>query len=243
MKINFNGKIALVTGGTRGIGRQIAEDLVHLGAEVYVTGSSSDVPENMPVDTGHYLKVDFTSRKDTEKFLGIVGNMGRLDICVNNAGINRINPIDEILHDDWDDVSAVNLDAPLFVTRTVSKIMKANRYGRIINIASIFGVISKPKRALYSMSKFGLRGLTVASALDLAPFNILVNSVSPGFVMTELTERILTPPEMELLAEQVPMGRFAQPSEISSAVLFLASDLNTYITGQNLVIDGGFVNV
>jgi 3-oxoacyl-[acyl-carrier protein] reductase len=104
-------------------------------------------------------------------------------------------------------------------------------------------VISKAKRSLYSISKFGLRGLTIASALDLAPYNVLVNAVSPGFVMTELTKSILREEEMEQLAAQVPLGRFAKPEEISKTVLFLASDLNTYITGQNLIIDGGYTNV
>lgn len=243
MKIDFSGKIALVTGGTRGIGKQIAEDLLRLGADVYITGSSAEVPEDWRNRSNRYLAVDFTDRKSTERFLDVVSKMERIDICINNAGINRINPIDETVVKDWDDISAVNLDAPYLLTRTVSRVMKANRYGRIVNISSIFGVISKSKRALYSITKFGLRGLTVSSAIDLAPYNILVNSVSPGFVMTELTQRILDPAEMARLAEQVPMGRFAQPEEISRSVLFLASDLNTYITGQNLIIDGGFVNV
>jgi 3-oxoacyl-[acyl-carrier protein] reductase len=243
MKIDFSGKIALVTGGTKGIGKQIASDLLRLGADVYVTGTSSDPPQDSPGGTERYWGVDFTDRADTERFLGVVEKMERIDICINNAGINRINPIDETLVKDWDDIAAVNLDAPFLVTRCVSKIMKANQYGRIINISSIFGVISKAKRSLYSMSKFGLRGLTVSSAIDLASYNILVNSVSPGFVMTDLTQRILGPVEMERMAKEVPMGRFAQPEEISRAVLFLASDLNSYISGQNLIIDGGYVNV
>lgn len=243
MNIDFNGKIALVTGGTRGIGRQVAKDLLRLGADVYVTGSSAVPPNDLPSGTERYLGVDFTNRTDTERFLDVVGKMDRIDVCINNAGINTIGPIDETLVENWDDISAVNLDAPFLVTRTISRIMKANRYGRIINISSIFGVISKAGRALYSMSKFGLRGLTVSSSIDLAPYNILVNTVSPGFVMTELTQRILGPVEMERIAKEVPMGRFAQPEEISRTVLFLASDLNTYITGQNIIIDGGFVNV
>jgi len=243
MKINFQGKIALVTGGTKGIGRQVAEDLLSLGADVYVTGTSSLPPVDLPVGNERYLAVDFTDRNETERFFEVVAKMDRIDVCINNAGINRINPIDETLIEDWDDISAVNLDAPFMMVRCVSKIMKANNYGRIINVSSVFGVISKARRVLYSMSKFGLRGLTVSSAIDLAPFNILVNSVSPGFVVTELTQRILGSAEMERMAAELPIGRFAQPEEISRSILFLASDLNTYITGHNLIIDGGFVNV
>jgi 3-oxoacyl-[acyl-carrier protein] reductase len=243
MKMDFSGKIALVTGSTRGIGKQIATDLSRLGADVFITGSSPSLPKGLDCRMDHYLGVDFSDRTDTERFLGVLSEMERIDICINNAGINRINPIDETRVEDWYDMCSVNLDAPFLVTRTVSRIMKANCYGRIINISSIFGVISKAKRSLYSMTKFGLRGLTVSSALDLAPYNILVNSVSPGFVETELTQRILGPDEMLRLAEQVPLQRFARPEEISRSVLFLASDLNTYITGQNLVVDGGFSNV
>ena len=121
--------------------------------------------------------------------------------------------------------------------------MKDRHYGRVINIASIFSVISKPKRALYSMTKFGLCGLTVASALGLAPYNVLVNSVSPGFVLTDMTRSILSQEEMKELSSQVPLGRFAKPEEISKLILFLASDLNTYLTAQNIVVDGGFTNV
>jgi len=243
MKIDFQGKIALVTGGTKGIGRQVTEDLLILGADVYVTGTSSLQPADLPVGKDRYFAVNFTERDETLRFLDIVGKMDKIDVCINNAGINRINPIDETLIKDWDDISAVNLDAPFLITRCVSKIMKAHTYGRIVNVSSIFGVISKAKRVLYSMSKFGTRGLTVSSAIDLAPYNILVNSVSPGFVMTDLTQRILCSDEIEKMATEVPLGRFAQPEEISRSILFLASDLNTYITGQNLIIDGGFVNV
>lgn len=250
MNIDFSGKTALVTGGTRGIGKQVAEDLAALGAEVILTGSNSEQIESLNqeaaknADKRHrYMAVDFLNKENTKKFLTEIGSMQRIDICINNAGINRINYIDETLLEDWHDISTVNLTAPFLITRTVSRIMKANRYGRIVNIASIFGVISKAKRSLYSITKFGLRGLTVSSALDLAPYNVLVNAISPGFVETELTQRILSKDERDKLAEQIPVGRFALPEEISKAVLFLASDQNTYITGQNIIIDGGFVNV
>lgn len=250
MNIDFKGQTALVTGGTKGIGKQIGDDLAALGADVILTGSN---PEQIALlnqeaskagkTSYRYMAVDFLDQESTRRFLEELGRMKKIDICINNAGINRINFIDETLVEDWNDISAVNLDAPFLVTRAVSKIMKANGYGRIVNIASIFGVISKAKRSLYSMTKFGLLGLTVASSIDLAPYNVLVNAVSPGFVVTELTRRILSTAEMDKLAEQVPMGRFAVPEEISKAVLFLASSHNTYITGQNLIIDGGFVNV
>jgi len=250
VKIDFIGQTALVTGATRGIGKQIADDLATLGADVILTGSNPEQVALLNRDAGqvgkgshHYMAVDFLDQKSTRKFLDEIGKMRKIDICINNAGINRINSIDETLVKDWNDINAVNLEAPFLITRVVSKIMKANNYGRIVNISSIFGVISKAKRSIYSISKFGLRGLTVSSAIDLAPYNVLVNTVSPGFVLTELTQRILSKEEMDKLAGQVPLGRFALPDEISKGVLFLVSRHNTYITGQNLIIDGGFVNV
>ena len=197
-------------------------------------------------DKGRWLKyhaVDFTKPDALQDFLHELGEYDRIDVCVNNAGINRNNYIDEVRVEDLQDMLAVNLQAPALITRAISPIMKRRHYGRIVNIASIWGVIGKEKRSVYSISKFGLRGLTTGSAIDLAPYNILVNTVSPGFVMTELTRRNLSEQEMEELARQVPMGRFAEPEEIAKAVLFLASSHNTYITAQNVVVDGGFVHV
>lgn len=248
--IDFTGQTALITGATRGIGKQIADDLAALGADVILTGTNPeqiDILNQKASRSGRgshkFMCVDFLDQESIAEFLEGLGRMKKIDICVNNAGINRINIIDETYIEDWHDINKVNLEAPFLITRVVSKIMKANGYGRIVNISSIFGVISKPKRSLYSISKFGLRGLTVSSAVDLASSNILVNSVSPGFVLTELTQRILTREEMKKLADQVPLGRFAQPEEISKIVLFLVSRENTYITGQNIIVDGGFVNV
>ena len=121
--------------------------------------------------------------------------------------------------------------------------MKRNGYGRIINIASILGVISKEKRSIYSSSKFGIIGMTMAVSNELARYNVLVNAVSPGFVLTDLTKRILGKDEMEALEAQIPAQRLAGPADISNVVLFLASTFNTYITGQNIIVDGGYVNI
>ena len=137
----------------------------------------------------------------------------------------------------------MNLKAPFAIMREISRKMKKNQYGRIVNISSIFGVISKAKRSIYTTTKFGLRGLTVTAAIELAPYKVLVNSVSPGFVLTELTKRMLSEEEIKALSGQVPLGRFAEVDEISRIVLFLASSLNTYLTGQNIVVDGGFISV
>jgi len=250
MKINFEGQVVLITGATRGIGKQLANDFHELGAELILTGTRNEEIEALNKSRGElanprrqYYCVNFLDADSTEKFLGELGSYGRIDVCVNNAGMSRIEYIDETTTKDWDDIVTVNLKAPYLVTREISTIMKRNGYGRIVNIGSIFGSISREKRSIYSVSKFGLRGLTTGSSNELARYNILVNTVSPGFVLTERTKRVLSKEEMTELASQVPIKRFATPDEISKLILFLASGSNTYITGQNIIIDGGYVNV
>lgn len=249
MRISFNGRIALVTGATQGIGKQVAKDLGKLGAELILTGTKQEEitklnqagsQQRPPL---HWHAVDLTKSESVKTFLQEIEAYERIDICINNAGINRINSIDEMKKEDWEDILRVNLDGPFLVTRSISRKMKKHGYGRIVNIGSIFGVISKEKRAAYSVTKFGIRGLTAATALDLASDNVLVNTVSPGFVSTDLTKRILGEEGMLEMASKVPLGRLATPEEISRVILFMVSDLNTYITGQNIIVDGGFVNV
>lgn len=250
MNIDFQGQTVLVTGATRGMGKQFADDLAKLGANLILTGTDKERVENLNREAKldkntnkKYYAVDFADAASTQAFIEDIGTYQKIDVCINNAGINRINFIDETLFADWKDILNVNLEAPFLIMRALIPLMKKNHYGRIVNIASIFGVISKAKRSIYSATKFGLHGLTVSSAIELAPYNVLVNSVSPGFVLTELTKSILSEEEMKNLALQVPARRFAQPDEISRVVLFLASSLNTYLTGQNIVVDGGFTNV
>jgi len=249
MILDFTNQTALVTGGTKGIGLQIARDFYNSGANIFLTGTNSDSFEKVKSDFSDskgfvkFLEVDFTNLVSTDDFFSKIEKIDRIDILVNNAGINRINFIDETLMEDWEALMSVNLKAPFMLIRSVSKKMKFHKYGRIVNIGSIFGVISKPKRSIYSTTKHGLHGLTIASSLDLAPFGILVNTLSPGFVLTELTKSILSEKEIEELSKQVPVNRFANPEEISIGVLYLASNKNTFLTGQNIIVDGGFVNV
>lgn len=250
MNIDFQGQTVLVTGAMRGMGKQFADDLAKLGANLILTGTDEDMIQALNREAIHnkqtsrkYYAVDFTNAESSNAFIEGLEAYQKIDVCINSAGINRLNSIEDTLIDDWKDMMAVNLEAPFMITRAVSKLMKKNLYGRIINISSIFGVISKEKRSIYTTTKFGLRGLTVTSAIELAPYNILVNSVSPGFVLTELTKKNLSESEIKNLVSQVPLGRFADADEISRVVLFLASPLNTYLTGQNIIVDGGFVDV
>lgn len=250
MKIHFKNKVVLITGATRGIGEQLARDFERLGAALILTGTKPEQIKELNENLGKnnrenikYLCVDFLNENSLLDFTRELREYNKIDVCINNAGINRIDYIYDTSLTDWDDIINVNLRAPFLIMREVSKLMKKNGYGRIVNIASIFSVISRQKRAIYSSSKSGLVGLTRAAAIDLAPYNILVNSVSPGFVLTDLTKKILTKVEMQDLASRIPLGRLATPEDISNVVLFLSSDLNTYITGQNIIVDGGYVNV
>lgn len=250
MQLDFAGRTVLVTGATRGIGAAIADAFLAANANLIVTGTNPDAIAELNrqakadgIENMRYLAVDFSDSASLDAFLGAIDKEERIDVCVNNAGINRINAIDDILVEDLDAVLDVNLRAPFLVCRSVTRLMKKAGYGRIVNIASIWSVISKPGRSVYAATKFGLVGMTKTLAAELGASNILVNAVSPGFVETEMTASTLSQDERNALASQVPMNRFAQPEEIAKVVLFLASDQNTYLTGQNIVVDGGFVSV
>jgi NAD(P)-dependent dehydrogenase (short-subunit alcohol dehydrogenase family) len=248
MQLDFRGRVALVTGATRGIGKQVADDLARFGAKVIGTGTNAEAIAGLNRDAMNgdaprqWLQVDFASEKSTDDFIAALDRFPKIDVVVNNAGINRIRPISETRLEDWQELQRVNLEGPMRIVTHVSAGMAERKYGRIVTLSSIFGTISKPQRALYSMSKFGVRGLTIAAALELASSNVLINTVSPGFVRTELTERILSAADQQALKQQVPAGRFAEPDEISRVITFLVSDANTYLTAQNVVVDGGFTN-
>jgi len=246
MKIDFTNKTVIVTGGIRGIGAAIVQLFQECNAEIIATGTNFKDLERLNEESSdkrtNYIHLDFTSNESVQEFLGHINKQDRIDVLINNAGVNKIDSIRDVAEDDWDWINSVNLRGPFLLTRAVSKIMQNQGYGRMVNIASIFGVVSKAKRAVYSATKWGLVGLTKAVALDLAPHNILVNAVSPGFVDTELTRKILGEKEIEKLVDTIPQKRLADTGEIAKTVVFLVSDHNTYITGQNIIIDGGFTS-
>lgn len=249
MKLDFTNKTIIVTGATRGIGKQIADDLHQLGANLILTGTNlNEINElnKLAKSQGQnkkYFAVDLIQIEQVNMFISELLKYPRIDCLVNNAGINRLNHIQNVLFTDWDDMLSINLTAPFKLLNAVSKSMITNKYGRIVNIASIFSKISKEKRSVYSATKFGINGLSVGASNDLARYNILVNTVSPGFVLTDLTKNNLTEIEIESLTNQIPANRLGQTSDISNVVIFLLSDLNQYLTGQNIVVDGGFTNV
>ena len=236
----------LVTGATRGIGRAIAARLLKDGYEVYGTGTKNsaercaDIADLAGVS---WLDVDFADRDSVRKFLVALAEIGPLDGLVNNAGVNRIKPLDEVDEADYDFVHDTNLRSPYLVCREVLKGMAQNGSGRIVNVASIWSVITKAQRSLYSSAKTGLVGLTRGLAVEFGPKGILVNAVSPGFVMTDMTRQSLSEAEIAELEAQVPMQKMAAPEDIAEVVRFLLSPENRYLTGQNIIVDGGFTIV
>lgn len=230
---------ALVTGGTQGIGRAIAERLCADGLDVTVTGVS---PDGAGPKACAYLAVDFADTAQTEAFAARVGQAG-FSILVNNAGINKISPFAEIAPEDFERIQKINVTAPFRLIKAVLPHMQAEGWGRIITISSIWGRISKAQRGAYSTSKFAVDGMTAALAAEVAGQGILANCVAPGFIDTELTRTVLGEQGIAELVKQVPAGRLGRPQEIAALVSWLVGDENTFISGQNIVIDGGFTRV
>ncbi|MBK0380690.1 SDR family NAD(P)-dependent oxidoreductase [Mucilaginibacter segetis] len=245
--IDLSGKTALITGGTRGIGRAIADRFIDAGASVILTGTKKEEIDRLNGESSDsrvaYLQVDFADEISVAAFLEKIKAIGKVDILINNAGVNKIALNTETTLDDFNFLNDVNIKGPYLVSREVSKLMKANNYGRIVNVTSIWSVITRPGRSLYTTTKYAIAGLTKTLAIELAADNILVNAVGPGFTMTELTATTNTPEDIEKITQIIPAKRFAQPVEIANLILFLSSDLNSYLTGQNIIIDGGYTNV
>jgi NAD(P)-dependent dehydrogenase (short-subunit alcohol dehydrogenase family) len=240
MNIDFTNKVVIVTGGESGIGKGIAQMLLSLGAIVYITGTN-DQPEWCSMhDKCLFIKVNFLEPESLDGFLDKISNLNKVDVLINNAGILILHAIDEIKNPDWDKVMDVNLKVPMRIINAVAPIMKTQKEGRILNISSVAGLISKPGQSSYSASKSGLIGLTRASALDLAPFNILVNALCPGTTQTEMVEKALSDVQKCAIIQNVPLERLARVNEIANFTVFLCSDYNTYMTGQTIVVDGGF---
>ena len=233
----------LITGATRGIGAAIAHAFDAPETQLILTGTSDiDVARLNATSTPNrqYMCADFSNSDSLNKFVEFIGNLDRLDVCVNNAGINIIKPIEAVTEQDFDLLHAINFKAPYRISQASAAVMRKSRQGRIINIASIWSTVTKAGRSLYSGAKTGLVGMTRSLAVELAPDNILVNCVSPGFTLTDMTRQSLSEGEISAISSRIPQARMADPDEIARVVRFLGSSENTYLTGQNLVVDGGF---
>jgi 3-oxoacyl-[acyl-carrier protein] reductase len=245
---DFTGKIAIVTGGSRGIGKAIALELGKHGATVIVNYNQSAEAANAVIEeikaaggAGMAFQADVSDAEQVENlFKTVTKEYGQVDILVNNAGITRDNVIMMLKPDDFDAVINTNLRSAWLCSKAASRAMMKKRYGRIINITSVVGIAGNGGQTNYSASKAGMIGLTKSLAKEIASRNITVNAVAPGFIETDMTSE-LSEDLMKRAIEAIPLGRQGKAHDVAKAVAFLASDDAEYITGQVLVVDGGMV--
>jgi NAD(P)-dependent dehydrogenase (short-subunit alcohol dehydrogenase family) len=245
----LDGKVALVTGGARGLGRVIADALASAGADVALTAReaenavrAAEVIATTSTRKSLGLVADVRSHDSVEAMVAqVMEKFGRIDVLVNNAGINIRGPIEELAEDDWDMVVDTNLKGPWLCCRAVGPIMKKQKWGRVINVSSMLGEISMPGRSPYASSKGGLTLLTKTLALEWARDGINVNALCPGPVATEINTPLLNDPAARALMEaNVPLARWGDPVELGPAAVFLASNASSFMTGSTLFIDGGY---
>jgi NAD(P)-dependent dehydrogenase (short-subunit alcohol dehydrogenase family) len=248
-RFRIDGKVALVTGGSRGLGRAIAEALATAGARVAVSARQLEnarrAADAVAAASGQKtlgVAADVTVPADVEAMVArVLDGLGRLDILVNNAGINIRGPIEQLSEADWDAVVDTNLKGPWLCCRAVAKPMKSQRWGRVINVSSMLGEIALAGRSPYASSKGGLTLLTKTLALEWAPHGINVNALCPGPFATEINTPLLNDPAARAQMEaNVPLGRWGDPAELGPAAVFLASDASSFMTGATLFIDGGY---
>ena len=247
VEINLKNKIALVTGGTRGIGKAIVDELLQSGAKVFATGTNvAQIKERNTTNKNSqltYLQLNLSNPDNVKDFIAKTLELTDVDILINNAGINIVSGADKTTDESFLQIQEVNVHGPFLLAQAFGKQMIKRNWGRIVNISSIWGVVTRPGRLSYSASKMALLGINKTLAVEWAKNNVLVNAVSPGFTLTELTKTTNTEEELNIIKNKIPQNRLALPEEIASGVLFLSSNLNSYIVGQNLIIDGGYTTI
>ncbi len=244
---DLTGKAALVTGGSKGLGKAMARGLAEAGADVMIASRSEEELKKAAAEIGEGLQTQVewrvTDMADRGQVRALaeetIARLGKVDILINNAGSNQPQAIDEITDEAWDRIIELNLTSCMSLTRAVVPGMKERGWGRIIHISSVLGVGSKERRNVYSATKSGLIGLAKASALDLGPFNITVNCICPGPFLTDLPMSLLSEVEKQAFANRTALNRWGQPKELIGPALLLASEAGSYITGEALLVDGG----
>lgn len=249
MQIDLTGKVAFITGAGRGIGKAIALEFARCGADVALVDVNIDLLRTATVEVANLgrkgvgLQVEVSRTYEVDFIVTkALDLLGKIDILVNNAGVVIRKPMEDYTEADWDSVMDVNLKGVFNYTQGVGRQMiKQGTGGKIINIASILGMVALPPRASYSASKGGMIALTRDLATEWAKHKITVNAICPGWVKTEMTAGYFAQEDVsKFLMERIPLGRFAEPDDISKVALFLASDLSNYVTGQTLAVDGGW---
>jgi 3-oxoacyl-[acyl-carrier protein] reductase len=243
---DLTGKAALVTGATGGIGGAIAKALHTQGATVAISGTKAEKLETLASELGSRVFVMPCDLRDRAAVAKLAEDsdktLGQTDILVNNAGITHDNLFMRMKDEEWDDVIAVNLTSVFVLTRGILRNMMRRRYGRIVNIASISGVLGNPGQGNYAASKAGLVGMTKSLAREVASRGIIANCIAPGFIKTPMTDA-LTPKQVEAIAAAIPTQTFGKPEDVAAAVVFLASSEAAYITGETIHVNGGMVMV
>jgi NAD(P)-dependent dehydrogenase (short-subunit alcohol dehydrogenase family) len=249
-RFRLDGKTALITGGARGLGRTMATALAEAGADIALAGRSKDSCEQAAAEiaaatgrTARAFEVDVTRLSDVEKLADDVEReCGKVDILVNNAGINIRGPIQQLTEADWDAVVDTNLKGPFLCARAFGPRMVSRGWGRVINLGSVLGVIALPGRAPYASSKAGVINLTRVLALEGPGTGVTANAICPGAFATEMNRSLLEDPvKYKEFVAQIPFGRWGELEELTGAVVFLASDASSYVTGTPLFVDGGWI--
>jgi len=244
---DLSGRVALVTGGSKGIGKAIARILAQAGADLIICSRQEDHLRAAAAEIGagtggrvEHVVADMSRREDVQRLAdAAVERLGKVDILVNNAGYNVPQAIDAIEDETWDRLVQLNLTSCMALTRALAPGMKQRGWGRVIHISSVMGLASTAQRSAYSATKSALLGLARAGALDLGPFGITVNCIAPGPIATEMPMSILSEGQKAAFADRTALGRWGRPEEVAGAALLLASDAGSYITGAVLVVDGG----
>lgn len=250
-KVDLSGKVAIVTGGSSGIGQATAFRLAANGAQVVVVNRNEEkgkkIADRICSEGGKalHIQADVSKLDDIDRMVEeVVNKLGRIDILVNSAGISiKSTHTEDVSEEEWDKTLNINLKGAFFCSQRAARVMIKQKYGKIINIGSLQGEMVLPLRAAYAASKGGLKQVTKSMAVEWAKYNINVNVVAPAFVRTPMTEKVLADGFWHnVVTSNTPMGRPAEPEEIADVILFLASDAASYLTGQTIVVDGGWTS-
>jgi NAD(P)-dependent dehydrogenase (short-subunit alcohol dehydrogenase family) len=244
---DLSGRVALVTGGSKGLGKAMARGFAEAGADVVIASRHEDELKSALAEIqagtsvrGMFVVADLAKRAEADRLAkAALAQMGHVDILVNNAGSSVLEEIDQITDSNWDRILELNLSSCMALTRALVPQMKSRHWGRVIYISSIMGMVSRAGRDAYSATKAALIGLCRANALELGSFGITVNCLAPGPFLTDLPKSVLSDADIEISAKRTALGRWGDPQELAGPALLLASDAGSYITGQALVVDGG----